>query len=199
MNSKLPNLPKLAHISDSKSTPQDFSINDFAFDSSCRVVVACRSRSPAKGRQVGILGRVYTSWLLEKVLLLRMKTPPLPLLHASSNSGTSILILYARNIQIISTTYIRVVSIVVEFFKYSEKATRFCKISTLDLTVLRTVKSKMEISQNFVAFSEYMNFTKRIYCTCSNLLQKDKNSQIKNLFGSISQIGLLLWAWFLPS
>ena len=104
MNSKLPNLPKLAHISDSKSTPQDFSINDFAFDSSCRVVVACRSRSPAKGRQVGILGRVYTSWLLEKVLLLRMKTPPLPLLHASSNSGTSILILYARNIQIISTT-----------------------------------------------------------------------------------------------
>ena len=62
----------------------------------------------------GILGRVYTSWLLEKVLLLRMKTPPLPLLHASSNSGTSILILYARNIQIISTTYIRVVLIVVE-------------------------------------------------------------------------------------
>ena len=35
---------------------------------------------------------------------------------------------------------------------------KFCKISTLYLTVLHTVKSKMEISQNFVTFSEYMNF-----------------------------------------
>ena len=43
-------------------------------------------------------------------------------------------------------------------FIYSEKATKFCKISTLDLTVLHTVKSKVEILQNFVAFSEHMNF-----------------------------------------
>ena len=35
-------------------------------------------------------------------------------------------------------------------FIYSEKATKFCKISTLDLTVLHTVKSKVEILQNFV-------------------------------------------------
>ena len=41
---------------------------------------------------------------------------------------------------------------------YSEKATKFCEISTVDLSYVVTVKSTVEISQNFVAFSEYMNF-----------------------------------------
>ena len=44
-------------------------------------------------------------------------------------------------------------------FVYSEKATKFCEISTLLLSTVHTDKSKVEISQNFVAFSEYMNFT----------------------------------------
>ena len=44
-------------------------------------------------------------------------------------------------------------------FIYSEKATKFCKIFPLLLTTVHTVKSKGKISQNFVAFSEYMNFT----------------------------------------
>ena len=43
-------------------------------------------------------------------------------------------------------------------FIYSEKATRFCEISTVDLTGTTYDKSTMEILQNFVAFSEYMNF-----------------------------------------
>ena len=43
-------------------------------------------------------------------------------------------------------------------FMYSEKATKFCEISTLDLTITTKDKSTVEISQNFVAFSEYMNF-----------------------------------------
>ena len=43
-------------------------------------------------------------------------------------------------------------------FIYSEKATNFCEISTVDLSYVVTVKSMVEISQNFVAFSEYMNF-----------------------------------------
>ena len=43
-------------------------------------------------------------------------------------------------------------------FIYSEKATKFCKISTLLLTVTIKDKSKVDILQNFVAFSEYMNF-----------------------------------------
>ena len=40
-------------------------------------------------------------------------------------------------------------------FIYSEKATKFCEISTLNLTTVHTVKSKVEFSQNFVAFSEH--------------------------------------------
>ena len=46
-------------------------------------------------------------------------------------------------------------------FIYSEKAKIFCEISTVDLSYaqLVTVKFTVEISQNFVAFSEYMNFT----------------------------------------
>ena len=43
-------------------------------------------------------------------------------------------------------------------FIYFEKATRFCGIFPLLLTVRTIVKSKGKISQNFVAFSEYMNF-----------------------------------------
>ena len=44
-------------------------------------------------------------------------------------------------------------------FIYSEKATKFCKIFTLLLFYVVQVKSKVKISQNIVAFSEYMNFT----------------------------------------
>ena len=43
-------------------------------------------------------------------------------------------------------------------FIYSEKATKFCEISTVDLSYVVPVKSTVEISQNFVVFSEYMNF-----------------------------------------
>ena len=43
-------------------------------------------------------------------------------------------------------------------FIYSEKATKFCKISSLLLSYVVPVKSKLAILQNFVAFSEYMNF-----------------------------------------
>ena len=46
-------------------------------------------------------------------------------------------------------------------FVYSEKATQFCEISTLLLSTVHTDKSKVEILQNFMAFSEYMNFIKK--------------------------------------
>ena len=42
---------------------------------------------------------------------------------------------------------------------YSEKARKFCEISTLLFSYVVPVKSKVEILQDFVAFSEYMNFT----------------------------------------
>ena len=41
-------------------------------------------------------------------------------------------------------------------FIYFEKATKFCKIFTLLLTGTTQDKSKVNISQNFVAFSEYI-------------------------------------------
>ena len=44
-------------------------------------------------------------------------------------------------------------------FLYSEKATKFCEISTLHLTGTTKDESKVEVSQNFVALSEYMNFS----------------------------------------
>ena len=43
-------------------------------------------------------------------------------------------------------------------FIYSEKATKFCEILTLVLSYVVPLKSKVKISQNFVAFSESMNF-----------------------------------------
>jgi hypothetical protein len=43
-------------------------------------------------------------------------------------------------------------------FIHSEKATKFCEIFTLLLSNVVPVKSKVKILQNFMAFSEYMNF-----------------------------------------
>ena len=43
-------------------------------------------------------------------------------------------------------------------FIYSEKATKLAKFFTLLLSYEVPVKSKVKISQNFVTFSEYMNF-----------------------------------------
>ena len=49
-------------------------------------------------------------------------------------------------------------------FIYPEKATKSCEISTLLLSYVVQVKSKVEISQNFLPFSEYMNFTIVVNC-----------------------------------
>ena len=43
-------------------------------------------------------------------------------------------------------------------FIYYEKATKFCEISTIDLSYVLQVKSTVEISQNFVTLSVYINF-----------------------------------------
>ena len=61
--------------------------------------------------------------------------------------------------------YISIVNLffIVIKFIYSEKVTNFCKISTVDFSFVVTVKSTSEILQNFVAFPEYMNFTKSWY------------------------------------
>ena len=53
-------------------------------------------------------------------------------------------------------------------FIHSEKATKFCKIFTLLFSYVLAVKSKVKTSQNFVAFSEYMNFMTKEFELPSN-------------------------------
>ena len=53
--------------------------------------------------------------------------------------------------------HIAVKNVVLKFI-YSEKATKFCEIFTLLLSYVVPVKRKVKISQNLVAFSQYMNF-----------------------------------------
>ena len=55
-------------------------------------------------------------------------------------------------------------------FIYSEKATKFCEISTVDLSYVVPVKSTVEISQNFVTFSEYMNFNTMIQTHTADMI-----------------------------
>ena len=45
---------------------------------------------------------------------------------------------------------------------YSEKVTKFCEISIVDLSVTTQDKSTVEIPQKIVTFSEYMKFNKVI-------------------------------------
>jgi hypothetical protein len=74
-------------------------------------------------------------------------------------------------------------------FIYSEKATKFCKISTLLLSYVVPVKSKVEISQNFAAFSEYMSFTRK----WGNILGDTKGTIggiLREKLGEYSEINL---------
>ena len=48
-------------------------------------------------------------------------------------------------------------------FIYSEKATKCGEISIVHLTITTENKFTLEISQNLVAFSEYMNFMKNCF------------------------------------
>ena len=72
-------------------------------------------------------------------------------------------------------------------FIYSEKATKFCEIFLLLLTVCTLVKSKEKILQNFVAFSEYMNFNSNLRKALTSLLPK-KSYIFRNLSKSFEII-----------
>ena len=73
---------------------------------------------------------------------------------------------------------------------YSEKVTKFREISNVDLSYVVPVKSTVEISQKFVAFSEYMNFRNRI--------SRDYSSTLSGpLFSSIYEGTTEMLQWFL--
>ena len=71
-------------------------------------------------------------------------------------------------------------------FIYSEKATNVWDISTVDLSYVVTIKSSVEVLQNFVAFSEIMNFTK----LSSELVHKYVLLQYLEVFSNISIVRL---------
>ena len=62
-------------------------------------------------------------------------------------------------------------------FTYSEKASKFCKIFTLLLSVCTVDRSTVEILQNFVAFSEYTNFTYHRDLLKKFLIEKEGTSR----------------------
>ena len=66
-------------------------------------------------------------------------------------------------------------------FIYFEKATKFCEISIVDLSYEVPVKSAVEILQSFVAFSEYMNRTKK-FSISAPTSEKWSNQKIKALY-----------------
>ena len=66
---------------------------------------------------------------------------------------------------------------------YSEKATKFFEIFPLLLSYVVLIKSKVKISQNFVAFfSEYMNFN-------------PKKSELTSFISKSATIGLTFHDW----
>ena len=64
-------------------------------------------------------------------------------------------------------------------------ATKCCDISTVDLSYVVPVKSTVEISQNFVAFSEYMNFNLK--------KQQALNAYCPKIYAFSNCLSELLW------
>ena len=59
---------------------------------------------------------------------------------------------------------------------------KFCEITTFDFSFVVKVKSTLEISQNFVAFSEYLNeiFFVILFIKDWNIKIYDANDDLKN-------------------
>ena len=81
-------------------------------------------------------------------------------------------------------------------FIYSEKATIFGEISTVDLSYVVTVNSMVEILQNLVAFSKYMNLnTGRFFPIHTKMRDvKWKFSTFCGLFGTTNKKGLFIYS-----
>ena len=70
-------------------------------------------------------------------------------------------------------------------FINSEKATKFSETFSLLLSYVVPVKSKLKISQNFVAFSEYMNFKVKIFSIIFGAIviqRNDSKLESRNLY-----------------
>ena len=73
-------------------------------------------------------------------------------------------------------------------FIYSEEATKFCDIFPILSTTVHTVKNKGNILQNFVAFSEYMNFKKQQHHI--NIINLQLQTQVHFMSTAMPSLGL---------
>ena len=80
-------------------------------------------------------------------------------------------------------------------FIYFEKATNFCEMSSADLSYVVTVKSMVEISQNFVALSEYIYEFIR-FCPPALVTWQIPCSMFINLFQNSSSLPIYFILWF---
>ena len=58
-------------------------------------------------------------------------------------------------------------------FIHTQRTTKFCKISNIDLSYVVPIKSTVEIFQHFVASSEYMNVT--VHNETTKILQEGRD------------------------
>ena len=87
------------------------------------------------------------------------RQPPSCYVHTSSSPVTAASSTHSLIVCYLQVIFIKIDALFCQLkFIYSEKATKFCEIFPLLLSAVHTVKSKGKISQNFVTFSEYMNF-----------------------------------------
>ena len=87
-------------------------------------------------------------------------------------------------------------------FIYSEKVTKFREISTLLWSVCTVDKSKVEISQNSLAFSEYTNFssldiTHMVHSPVALFLRKTYEHKVALTYmrPHLSRALVLGWTW----
>ena len=77
--------------------------------------------------------------------------------NPSDISWQKVAFLVIQNHALLFLSWTAFINITLLKFVFSEKATHFCRISTVDFSYVITVKTMVVVSHNFVAFSEYMN------------------------------------------
>ena len=76
-------------------------------------------------------------------------------------------------------------------FIYSEKATKLCQIINIDLSITTQDKSTVGISQNFVAFLEYMNC--KCFLPISKMHSIAKFKDVKRGHSKINLFQFVVW------
>jgi hypothetical protein len=117
----------------------------------------CIAKTLSKGLKRFLASSAWHRWL---------KEPTMMSVRINLHLNLSAYHLYSQictkfQLPFLGKNYIQSICTLIKFI-YSEKATKFSEIFPLLLTTVHTVKSNGKSLQNFVAFSEYMNFNKLV-------------------------------------